>query len=154
MPIAKNLFDWDKRQFIFIIKLYYSDIYKFYRKTPKTKRQKIDKIFVHLLVTICRIIYQKLIQFLKANDRVLIAMLQTRTDVKAVPCERCRIIRSFIMFVIMLVLLALVAGDRLAYLSFLDAEFFAALIMIGGGVGFIIKLLYWKFFIQTDTKTD
>jgi len=58
------------------------------------------------------------------------------------------------MFVIMLVLLALVAGDKLAYLSFLDAEFFAALIIIGGGVGFIIKLLYWKFFIQTDTKTD
>ena len=49
-------------------------------------------------------------------------MLQTRTDVKAVPCERCRIIRSFIMFVIMLVLLALVAGDKLAYLNFLNAD--------------------------------
>ena len=58
------------------------------------------------------------------------------------------------MFVIMLVLLALVAGDKLAYLNFLDAEFFAALIMIGGGVGFIFKLLYWKFFSQTDAKTD
>ena len=81
-------------------------------------------------------------------------MLQTRTDVKAVPCERCRIIRSFIMFVIMLVLLALVVGDKLAYLNFLDAEFFAALIMIVGGVGFIFKLLYWKFFSQTGAKTD
>ena len=58
------------------------------------------------------------------------------------------------MFVIMLVLLALVAGDKLAYLSFLDAEFFAALIMIVGGIGFIFKLLYWKFFSQTDAKTD
>ena len=58
------------------------------------------------------------------------------------------------MFVIMLVLLALVAGDKLAYLNFLDAEFFAALIMIIGGVGFIFKLLYWKFFSQTDSKTD
>tara|TARA_B100000524_G_scaffold339379_1_gene231608 strand:- start:175 stop:339 length:165 start_codon:yes stop_codon:yes gene_type:complete len=54
----------------------------------------------------------------------------------------------------MLVLLALVAGDKLAYLNFLDAEFFAALIMIVGGVGFISKLLYWKFFSQTDAKTD
>ena len=81
-------------------------------------------------------------------------MLQTRTDVKAVPCERCRIIRSFIMFVIMLVLLALVAGDKLAYLNFLDAKFFAALIMIVGGVGFIVKLVCWKFFSQTNTKTD
>ena len=77
--------------------------------------------------------------FFKRNERVVIAMLQTRTDVKAVPCERCRIIRSFIMFVIMLVLLALVAGDKLAYLNFLDAEFFAALIMIVGGFGFIYQ---------------
>ena len=81
-------------------------------------------------------------------------MLQTRTDVKAAPCERCRIIRAFIMFVIMLVLLALVAGDKLAYLNFLDAKFFAALIMAVGGVGFILKLLYWKLFSQTDAKTD
>jgi disulfide bond formation protein DsbB len=81
-------------------------------------------------------------------------MLQTRTDVKAVPCERCRIIRSFIMFVIMLVLLALVAGDKLTYLQFLDAEFFAALIMIVGIIGFIGKLVHWKFFSQSDTETD
>ena len=81
-------------------------------------------------------------------------MLQTRTDVKAVPCERCRIIRSFIMFVIMLVLLALVAGDKLAYLNFLDTKFFAALIMIVGVVGFIFKFVYWKFFSQASTKTD
>lgn len=81
-------------------------------------------------------------------------MLQTRTDVKAVPCERCRIIRSFIMFVFMLVLLALVAGNKLTYLNFLDAEFFAALIMIVGGVGFIFKLVYWKYLSQADAKTD
>ena len=81
-------------------------------------------------------------------------MLQTRTDVKAVPCERCRIIRSFIMFVIMLVLLALVAGDKLAYLQFLDAELFATLIMIVGIIGFIGKLVHWKLFSQTGSKTD
>ena len=81
-------------------------------------------------------------------------MLQTRTDVKAVPCERCRIIRSFITFVIMLVLMALVAGDKLAYLNFLNAEFFAAAIMLVGCVGFIVKLVHWIFFSQTDTKTD
>ena len=80
-------------------------------------------------------------------------MLQTRTDVKAMPCERCRIIRSFILFVIMLVLLALVAGDKLAYLNFLNAEFFATLIMVVGGFGFIVKLLHWKFYSQSDNET-
>jgi len=81
-------------------------------------------------------------------------MLQTRTDVKALPCERCRIIRSFIMFVIMLVLLALVAGDKLAYFDFLDAKFFATMIMVVGSVGFIVKLVYWKLFNPAGTKTD
>ena len=58
------------------------------------------------------------------------------------------------MLVIMLVLLALVAGDKLAYLSFLDAKFFAALVMVVGGAGFIFKLLNWKFFSQTNAKPD
>ena len=58
------------------------------------------------------------------------------------------------MFVIMLVLLALVGGNKLAYLNFLNAEFFATLIIIVGGVGFIFKLVYWKFFSQPDTETD
>ena len=81
-------------------------------------------------------------------------MLQTRTDVKAAPCERCRIIRSFIMFVFMLVLLAVVAGDKLAYLNFLDAEFFATMFMVVGVVGFIVKLIYWKFSDQADEKKN
>jgi len=58
------------------------------------------------------------------------------------------------MFVIMLVLLALVAGDKLTYLNFLDAKFFATMIMVVGGVGFIFKLVYWKLFNQAGTKTD
>ena len=72
-------------------------------------------------------------------------MLQTRTDVKPEPCERCRIIRSFILFVFMLVLVALVSGESLTFLGFLSAEFFAALIMISGTIGFIAKLVQWKF---------
>ena len=82
------------------------------------------------------------------------SMLQTRTDVKAVPCERCRIIRSFIIFVIMLLLLALVAGDKLAYLEFLNAEFFATAIIVVGAFGFIVKLIYWKFFNRSDRERD
>ena len=65
-----------------------------------------------------------------------------------------RIIRSFIMLVIMLVLLALVAGDKLVYLNFLNAEFFATTIVIAGGIGFVVKLVRWKFFSQKDTELD
>ena len=54
----------------------------------------------------------------------------------------------------MLVLLAVVAGDKLTYLNFLDAEFFATMFMVIGVVGFIVKLIYWKFSNQADTKTN
>ena len=81
-------------------------------------------------------------------------MLQTRTNVKAAPCERCRIIRSFIVFVIMIVLLGLVAGDKLTYLNFLSADFFAALIILGGFVGFAIKLVQWKLLNRSSAKPD
>ena len=46
-------------------------------------------------------------------------MLQTRTDAKSGPCQRCRIIRSFIMFTFMLVILAIVGGKRLEVINFL-----------------------------------
>jgi hypothetical protein len=65
MPIAKNLFDWGQRQFIAIIKLYYSDSYKFHKKMLKTKCQKIDGGFDHPLVKMCRIIQQNFIDFSK-----------------------------------------------------------------------------------------
>ncbi len=65
MPIAKNLFDWDQRQFIVLIKLYYSYSYGYHQKMKKIKRQKIDGIFVYLSVNLCRIIHKNFIRFLE-----------------------------------------------------------------------------------------
>ena len=73
-------------------------------------------------------------------------MLQTRTDVKSGPCHRCRIIRSFILFTMMLVILALVAGDRFSQIHFLTPAWFAAAIVVIGLIGFIVKLISWKLF--------
>ena len=73
-------------------------------------------------------------------------MLQTRTDIKAGPCHRCRIIRSYILFTMMLVILALVAGDRLSQIDFLTPTWFATAIVVIGLVGFIVKLISWKLF--------
>ena len=73
-------------------------------------------------------------------------MLQTRTDVKAGPCHRCRVIRSFIMFTIMLVILALVAGERFEVIGAVTPLWFATGIIIIGIVGFLVKLISWKLF--------
>ena len=58
------------------------------------------------------------------------------------------------MLVFMLVLLAVVAGDKLTYLSFLDAKFVATMFMVVGVIGFIVKLIYWKLSNKAGTKTN
>ena len=91
------------------------------------------------------------------NDRILSViyfplkakrdfMLQTRTDVKSGPCYRCRIIRSFVLFTLMLVILALVAGKKFEVINFLTPTYFAAGIITIGASGFLIKLISWKIF--------
>ena len=73
-------------------------------------------------------------------------MLSTRTDVKSGPCHRCRIIRSFVMFTFMLVVLALVGGKKLEVIDFLTPTWFAAAIIALGVFGFLVKLISWKLF--------
>ena len=73
-------------------------------------------------------------------------MLQTRTDAKSGPCHRCRIIRSFIMFTFMLVILAIVGGKRLEAINFLTPAWFATAIIALGLFGFVMKLVSWKLF--------
>jgi hypothetical protein len=73
-------------------------------------------------------------------------MLQTRTDAKSGPCQRCRIIRSFIMFTFMLVILAIVGGKRLEVINFLTPAWFAIAIIALGLCGLLIKLVSWKLF--------
>ena len=43
----------------------------------------------------------------------------------------------------MLVLFGLIAGDKLHFLNILSAERVAAAIWIVGGIGFLVKLLFW-----------
>ena len=73
-------------------------------------------------------------------------MLITRTNVKPGPCHRCSIIRSFVLFTFMLLILALVGGDRLAVIDFLTPTWFATLIILIGICGFLVKLVSWKIF--------
>ena len=73
-------------------------------------------------------------------------MLITRTNVKSGPCHRCSIIRSFVLFTFMLIILALLGGDRLAVIDFLTPAWFATLIMLVGMSGFLVKLISWKIF--------
>jgi hypothetical protein len=50
------------------------------------------------------------------------------------------------MFTVMLVILAIVAGDKFQNFDFLTPEWFAAVIIIMGAIVFFIKLISWKIF--------
>ena len=60
------------------------------------------------------------------------------------PCFTCRLIRSFILATVMLIILGLVASDRLYLLNFISTELIAAIIMVLGLLLFLFKLWQWK----------
>ncbi len=60
------------------------------------------------------------------------------------PCFTCRLIRSFILATVMLIILGLVASDRLYLLNFVSTELIAAIIMVLGLLLFLFKLWQWK----------
>ena len=60
------------------------------------------------------------------------------------PCFTCRLIRSFILATVMLIILGLVASDRLYLLNFVSTELIAAIIMVFGALLFLFKLWQWK----------
>ncbi len=60
------------------------------------------------------------------------------------PCFTCRLIRSFVLATVMLIILGLVASDRLYLLNFISTELIAAIIMVLGVLLFLFKLWQWK----------
>ena len=60
------------------------------------------------------------------------------------PCFVCRLIRSFVMATVMLIILALVASDRLHLLTFISTDLIAGLILVFGLILFLFKLWQWK----------
>ena len=60
------------------------------------------------------------------------------------PCFTCRLIRSFILATVMLIILGLVASDKLYLVNFISTELIAAIIMVLGLLLFLFKLWQWK----------
>ena len=65
------------------------------------------------------------------------------TAQRGVGCKRCRIIRMFIIATMFIVILGLVGGNNLRFLSMVTAEGVAAAIWIAGGLLFLIKISFW-----------
>jgi len=59
-------------------------------------------------------------------------------------CQRCRVIRLFMLMVFMIVVLGLLASDKMQYLQVFTAERAALAIWVVGSVGFVIKFVFWR----------
>ena len=60
------------------------------------------------------------------------------------PCFACKLIRSFVMATAMLIVLGLVASDRLYLLTFISTDLIAGLILLFGVILFLFKFWQWK----------
>ena len=60
------------------------------------------------------------------------------------PCFTCRLIRSFIMATVMLIILGLVASDKLYLLTFISTDLIAMIILVAGLILFLFKFWQWK----------
>lgn len=69
--------------------------------------------------------------------------LSKQTLQRKAGCQRCRIIRLFMLTVLMMVLLGLLASDKLHVLQEVTTARVAMVIWIIGGVGFFAKLGFW-----------
>ena len=69
-------------------------------------------------------------------------------------CQRCRIIRSFIAFVIMLGIFSLVAGESVRFLQLVTPERAASAIWVAGGMLFVVKLAAWLWQRRRGVSAD
>ncbi len=80
---------------------------------------------------------------LKGKDiAVVITISRTRPE-RGSTCQRCRIIRSFVAFTIMLGIFSLVIKDSANFLKMVTPERAAAAIWIAGSILFLFKLFAW-----------
>ena len=75
-----------------------------------------------------------------------IMFIGKQKKVAKVVCVKCRVIRSFILCVLMLLVLGFLLGDDAAYFRFLTPDIAAFIIIGGGTLLFIWKVLEHYFF--------
>ena len=67
-------------------------------------------------------------------------------------CRTCIVIRMFIIAMLILVIMGLLAKDKMHHLSFLTKWNVAIAIMLFGSISFIIKIIFWK--LENKNKTN
>ncbi len=67
---------------------------------------------------------------------------------------RCSILRLYFSAILLLVVIYLVVGENVSYLSFVNKETGVYLVFIFGVVVFMYRFIEWYFFIKKSNKFD
>ena len=70
------------------------------------------------------------------------------------PCTRCSILRFYFAAVLSLVVIYMVMGDKVSYLSFVNKETGVYLVFGFGGVVFLYRIFEWYFFLKDPKNHD
>ena len=67
-------------------------------------------------------------------------------------CRTCIVIRLFIITMLLLLIVAILAKDKMHHLSFLTTWKVAIAIMVFGSISFLVKFLFWKLEKKNNTN--
>ena len=68
------------------------------------------------------------------------------------PCTRCSILRMYFSAIVLLVVVYVLIGDKVSYLSFVNKETGVYIIFSFGGIVFLYRVLEWFFFLRPQKK--
>ena len=69
-------------------------------------------------------------------------------------CTRCSILRFYFAAILLLVIIYIVMGDKVSYLSFVNKETGVYLVFGFGGLIFLYRMFEWYFFLKDSEKQD
>ena len=73
---------------------------------------------------------------------------RAKKNVGKQPCTRCSILRLYFSAVLLLVLVYIVMGDKVSYLSFFNKETGVYIVFGFGGIVFLYRVLEWYFYLR------
>ena len=69
-------------------------------------------------------------------------------------CTRCSILRLYFSAILLLIVLYIVMGDKVSYLSFVNKETGVYLVFGFGAVIFLYRIFEWYFFLKESKNHD
>ena len=80
--------------------------------------------------------------------------LSRQTPKRGATCQRCMVIRYFVLIILGISIFTLIVDDRMHYLGRFTPMHAATAIMGAGVIGFLIKLVMWKMSARETVSDD